>query len=327
LAVNSDPGRSEIRVGSLESATDTALFTANSRVVYSEPGYLLFVRDGTLMAQPFDTRRQSISGDAFPVAERVGSFAPNGNAAFSVSTTGTLVFRTGTASDTELTWFDRSGKRLGSIPPGPFQTAILSPNENRVALERRDGGSSDIWLIDLLRGTNSRFTFDPADDLFPVFSPDGTQVAFVSSRGGKYDLYVKPASGVGAEEKILEAMDGVSDWSTDGRFLLPAKVNAGNWDIWAFPLTGDRKAYPLINSKFIEYRAKFSPDGRWLLYTSNETGRNEIYVQAFPPSGGKWQICRSRRRVRILAARWEGNRFRYGRSQSYGCGRETRCDV
>jgi Tol biopolymer transport system component len=290
VAVNSDAGRTEVRLGSLDSPTDTPLFAANSRVLYSEPGYILFVRDGTLMAQPFDTGRLSISGDAFPIAERVGTFLPTGKAAFSVSTTGTLVFRTSSASDTELTWFDRSGKRSGSISPGPFQTAILSPDQNRIAVERRDGGSSDIWLIDLVRGTNSRFTFDPADDLYPVFSPDGDQVVFVSGRSGKNDLYVKPASGVGAEERILEGMDGVSDWSPDGKFLLPAKVAGGNWDIWAFPMTGDRKAYPLINSKFLEYRAKFSPDGRWLLYTSNETGRNEIYVQAFPPSGGKWQI-------------------------------------
>ena len=286
LAMNSEQGRSEVRVGALDSTDDRPLFAANSRVLYAGPGYLLFVRDGTLMAQPFDARRLSLSGDIFPAAEQVKYLPANGNAAFSVSTNGTLIFQKGNAAETNLTWFDRSGKKLGSIPPGPFQQATLSPDQNRIVVERRDSGSSDIWLIDLLRGTNSRCTFDPANDIFPVFSPDGKQIAFVSSRSGKNDLYIKAASGLGAEERIQEGMGGVSDWSPDGKFLLPAKSLAGNWDIWVLPMTGDRKPYPLLNQKFFEYRGKFSPDGHWILYTSNETGRNEIYVQAFPPSGG-----------------------------------------
>jgi Tol biopolymer transport system component/tRNA A-37 threonylcarbamoyl transferase component Bud32 len=290
LAVNSEQGRSEVRVGALDSSDDRPLFNANSRVLYAEPGYLLFVRDGTLMAQPFDARRLSLSGDIFPVAEQVRYLPFNGNAAFSVSTSGTLVFQKGNAVETDFTWFDRSGRKLGSIPQGPFAQANLSPDQNRIAVERRDSGQSDIWLIDLLRGTNSRFTFDPGNDVYPVFSPDGKQIAFISNRSGKNDLYIKAASGLGAEERIQEGMDGVSDWSPDGKFLLPAKSVGGNWDIWVLPLAGDRKPYPLLNQKFTEYRGKFSPDGHWLLYTSDETGRNEIYVQAFPPSGGKWQV-------------------------------------
>jgi Tol biopolymer transport system component len=176
---------------------------------------------------------------------------------------------------------------MGNIPPGPFQQANLSPDQNRIAVERRDSGTSDIWLIDLLRGTNSRFTFDPANDLYPVFSPDGKQIAFVSNRSGKFDLYIKAASGLGAEERIQEGMDGVSDWSPDGKFLLPAKNLTGNWDIWVLPLTGDRKAYPLLNQKFLEFRGKFSPDGHWLLYTSNEDRPERNLRAGVSPVGGE----------------------------------------
>jgi dipeptidyl aminopeptidase/acylaminoacyl peptidase len=283
-------GHPEVRIGALDSAEDKALFNASdSRVLYAEPGYLLFVRAGTLMAQPFDARRLALSGDVFPVAEQIRYNPANWNAAFSVSTNGTLVFARGSASDTDLVWFDRSGKKLETIASGPFQTPALSPDQTRLAVQRTDSGQ-DIWLIDLLRGTNSRFTFDPAVDQFPIFSPDGKQLAFISARSGKNDLYVKAASGLGAEERVAEGMDGLFDWSPDGKFLLPGKTLGGNWDIWALPLTGDRKPYPLLNQKYLEYRGKFSPDGHWLLYTSNETGREEIYVQAFPPSGGKWQV-------------------------------------
>jgi serine/threonine protein kinase/Tol biopolymer transport system component len=287
IAVKS--GRPEARIGALDTTEDRTLFDAGSHVLYSEPGYLMFVTDGTLMAQPFDARRLALSGDVFPVAEQVRSFSLNANAAFSVSTNGTLVFQKGSASDTDLAWFDRSGKKLETIASGPFQNPTLSPDQTRLAVQRTDSGQ-DIWLIDLLRGTNSRFTFDPALDQFPVFSPDGKQIAFISARGGKNDLYIKAASGLGAEERVAEGMDGLSDWSPDGKFLLPAKSGSGNWDTWVLPLTGDRKPYPLLNQKYWELRGKFSPDGHWLLYTSNETGRSEIYVQAFPPSGGKWQV-------------------------------------
>src|SRR5262249_24631814 len=146
-------GGAEVRIGSLDSTEDRTLFDARSRVLYAEPGYLLFVRDGTLMAQPFDARRLALSGDVFPVAEQIRYNELNGNGAFSVSTNGTLVFARGTASDTDLTWFDRSGKQLETIVSGPFLNPTISPDQTRLAVQRL-GSGQDIWLIDLLRGTN-----------------------------------------------------------------------------------------------------------------------------------------------------------------------------
>jgi eukaryotic-like serine/threonine-protein kinase len=303
VAVSTDPGKSEIRVGSLDEESDTSLFAGSSRVMYTSPNHLLFVRDGTLMAQPFDTRSLSLTGAAFPIAESVGFIGRGGTggtvggaAAFGVAATGTLVYRVGPgAAASELTWFDRSGKRLGILPSnGGIARPVFSPDQTRVAGERPEG-NVDVWMLDVTRGTNSRFTFDPATDFAPIFSPDGAQVAFSSDRGGTWGLYVKPAAGVGAEQLLLKVPGAsqviVGDWSPDGRLLLytPAPIDSAE-DVWVLPLTGDRKPYALLNQKYNERRPRFSPDGRWILYSSNETGREEIYVQAFPPSGGKWQV-------------------------------------
>ena len=146
-----------------------------------------------------------------------------------------------------------------------------------------------IWLIDLLRGTTSRFTFNAAIHQFPVFSPDGQQVLFVSNRSGSNDLYIKAANGVGDETLLLKKADGVSDWSADAKAVLYA-VLSPFFQVWALPMTSDKKPFPLVNQKFQSIRAKFSPDGRWFAYASSESGRNEIYVQTFPPTGGKSQL-------------------------------------
>lgn len=292
VALSSEQGRTEVRAGALDSSDDKSLFASNSRVLYASPGYLLFVRDGTLMAQPFDASSLSLSGDVFPIAERIASNPVNGFAAFGVSNNGTLVYRVTSGSTlTELTWFDRAGKKLDVVKsPGNFVGPNLSPDQKRIAVQTTN--SPDIWLIDLLRGTNSRFTFDAADDIRPVFSGDGKQILFVSNRSGTGDLYVKSADGVGAEQLVLKKADGVSDWSADGKLVLYAIIppNSGGFDVWALPMTGDRKPFAVLNSQFSEVRAKFSPDSRWMAYTSGESGRNEIYVQPFPPSGGKWQV-------------------------------------
>ena len=292
VAVSSESGRTEVRAGALntDSNLDKPLFSGNSRVRYADPGYLLFIRAGTLMAQPFDARRLLLTGDSFPVAGQVAFNANNGNAAFDVSGNGTLVYRAGNLPGrTEITWFDRSGKKIGVVPvDGNFTNPNLSPDQNRIAVEKLEGSVRDIWLIDLVRGTTSRFTFDAAIHQYPVFSPDGQQVLFVSDRSGSNDLYMRAANGVGEEKLLLKKADGVSDWSTDGKTVLYAVGNP--FEVWALPMTGDKKPYPLVNQKFRYIRAKFSPDGRWFAYTSNESGRDEIYVQTFPPSGGKSQV-------------------------------------
>jgi len=307
VAYNAEPGRAEVRVGALDRSDDRSddrsLFPTNSRVLYAEPGYLLFNRDGTLMAQPFEASTLSLTGQAFPVAESVGVNpagvgVPGGAVAFGVSRTGALVYRLAAqAAGTELTWFDRTGKNLGTAPvTGVFIRPIVFPDQNRILLERVDGSAADFWTFDIRRGASSRFTFDPAPDQFGAISPDGTQVAFASSREGRFGIYVKPATGVGAEQLVHTVGDitllGVADWSPDGRMLLYNGTNAETgYDTYALPMSGERKPIPLLNQKkFSEYRARFSPDGRWFLYTSDETGRSEIYVQPFPQTGGKWQV-------------------------------------
>ena len=203
LAGSSEQGRTEVRAGALDSKDDKSLFAVNSQVLYAPPGYLLFVRNRTLMAQPFDERSLSLTGDVFPVAERIASNPSVGFGAFSVSKSGTLIYRSVDASETsELTWLDRSGKKLDVVrTTGNFINPSLSPDGNRVALETLEA-ARDIWVIDLARGTNSRFTFDPANDIFPVFSPDAKQILFASNRGGAWGLYAKPATGVGAEQLL-----------------------------------------------------------------------------------------------------------------------------
>jgi serine/threonine protein kinase/Tol biopolymer transport system component len=293
VAFNTESGRTEVRVGSLDSKDDKMLFPAASAVMYSPPGYLLFLRGTTLMAQPFDARRLALTGDVIPVAEQVPS-PPGGGAigagAFSVANNGTLVYRSVSAAPpTELTWFDRSGKKIDVAPAiGNYINPNLSPDETRVAVEKIEGSVRDIYLIDLVRGTSSRFTFDASIHQYPVFSPDGRQILFVSDRDGTIALYIKQASGVGDEKLLLKNANGVSDWSKDGKVVLYATGTP--FKIWALPMTGDGKTFPVVNESFQYIRGKFSPDGRWVAYTSNETGRNEIYVQTFPPSGGKWQV-------------------------------------
>jgi eukaryotic-like serine/threonine-protein kinase len=306
VAAGSKP---EVRVGALDSTDDKSLFAANSRVVYAPPNHLLFLRDGTLMAQPFDPQKLSLIGDVFPIAQQIAFNAGNGGAAFSASTNGTLVYRANAAgTTTELTWFDRSGKNLGIVrAKGNFQQPRLSPDQSRVVVTH--GDTHDIWLIDLLRGTSSRFTFDPGDDQYPIFSADGKQIAFVSNRGGAWGLYTKSADGGGAEE-LIHKVEGspayLNSWSFDGKILLYETVlPATGRDTWALSMTGERKSYPVVNDKFTQQGSRLSPDGRWILYSSDESGRVEIYVQAFPPSGGKWQV--SVDGVSAAVGNWRGD--------------------
>ena len=290
-------GRSEdssIYVGSLDGAEHKLLLKADSNATYSVPSYVLFARDTTVMAQSFDPSRLQLSGDPFPIAEEVTYKGSSSYSNFSVSENGALVFWRGSLSNRQLIWFDREGKQLGLVgPPGDFNDAVISPDGKRAALQRLEGGNSDIWLIDLARGLPSRFTFDPMTDDDPVWSPDGSLIMFSSDRDGPFNLYRKVSSGARNEEVQFKSdtPKELSDWSTDGRFLLFDTYDAKTGsDVWALPLFGDGKPYPLLNTPFNEAQAHFSPDGRWFAYSSNETGRYEVYIQSFPLSGGKWLV-------------------------------------
>ena len=286
---------SAIFVASLDGTDRKLLLKNDSNAVYTPPGFLLFARDTTLMAQSFDADKLQLSGEPFPVAEQVTYSGQFSYSNFSISETGVMVFWSGSLSNRQLLWFDRSGKQLGAVgPPGEYNDIVLSPDEKRVALQRIEGGSSDIWLMDLARGLPSRFTFHAADEDDPVWSPDGNTIVFSSSREGRFNLYRKVSSGAGNEEVLfkseVEGKEG-SDWSPDGRFILFDQAGGNNGsDIWALPLFGDGKPYALLQTTFSESQGHFSPDGRWFAYTSNESGRNEVYVQSFPPSGGKWLV-------------------------------------
>jgi eukaryotic-like serine/threonine-protein kinase len=283
-----------VYVGQLDGSQPRRLLDADSPAVHASSGHLLFVRQGTLFAQQLDPVRLELTGNPVPVAEgiRVGLYEL-ALAAVSVSAAGSLVYRSGSGGQSQLAWVDRSGKEMGKVG-GPDSLgawdASISPNDRRVALCRVVEGNTDVWLLDLGRSTVSRFTSDAGDDLAPLWSPDGTRIVFSSERTGALDLYQKPASGAGNEELLLATpqIEFATDWSLDGRFLLYSSApGVPRFDIWALPMDGDRKPFPVVQTNFDERDGQFSPDGKWIAYVSNESGRFEIYVQPFPGSGAK----------------------------------------
>ena len=297
----SEPGN-VVRVGSLDSADFTHLVNADSRAIYAA-GSLLFVREDTLVAQPFDAGRLQTTGDAVPVAEGVRVNPANGRAAFAASSTGVLVYRTGTSTlPVQLTWFDRTGRETGKVGQvKDYRTFDLSPDGKRIAahihepLGASSAGGGGLWLLDPTRGTESRFTFSGAHDTDPRWSPDGSRVVFTSSRPGERpNLYVKLAGGATPEELALKNDAGKSahSWSTDGRFIVYDTIAAGGTtsDVWVLPIAADRKPFPFVSTPAREGQGVLSPDGKWMAYTSNESGQFDIYVQPFPATGGKWLV-------------------------------------
>ncbi len=297
----SDSEKNGVHVASLDSRDARLLLSDQSSAAFAagltdRSGHLLFVRENTLVAQPFDAARLQTTGELFPIAERIG-FTNLAYGDFSVSAAGTLAYISGRAGDqTQLLWYDRTGKQLGAaVAPGFHSNLALSPDEKRVAMERSDrGAQANIWLAELGRGTDSRFTFEARNDYSPVWSPDGSRIAFAAA-GNPTRILGKSSSGAGKEEELWSHTTGAftttTDWSRDGRFL--AFTHAGpktGADLWILSLSGERKAAPYLQTPFEEMDGQFSPDGRWMTYTSNETERFEVYVQPIPASGGKWQI-------------------------------------
>jgi Tol biopolymer transport system component len=276
-------------------------------------GYLLFMREATLFAQPFDNRGMELRGQPTPVAEQVddNNGGGGGHGAFSASTNDVLVFARGPALDRQLTWYDRQGKVLGTVgEPANYGGLAISPDGTRVALSKRSGQTSNIWLVDLSRGTSTRFTFGSGLDSNPVWSPDGSRIIFSSGN----DLYQKLASGLRDAELLLKSSEVpyATSWSRDGRLLLYGVLDPKTKaDIWALPLDGDRRPFPFLVTEFNEEGAHLSPDGHWVAYYSNESGHFEIYVRSFAmnsagtaaEAGGKWQISNGYGRQ----PRWRGD--------------------
>jgi eukaryotic-like serine/threonine-protein kinase len=278
------------RVGTLGSTETKPLAPAQTLVTYAPPGYLLFVRDRTLVAQPFDAKALKTKGEPIPLAEQVGTDSV-GLARFSVSRDGTLAYRVGETGDRFL-WLDRSGREGETVgEPGDNHNPAFSPGGERLAFDLGDprSGRPDIWIRDLKRGVSSRFTFGAGGAFSPVWSPDGRRVVFTVGD----DLFEKAVGGQGEEKPFLKS-DGLKfacDWSRDGRYVAYSEEGKETaWDIWVLPTFGDAKPIQFLKTQFSELRPVFSPDGRYLAYQSNESGRFEVYVQSFPGPGGKWQI-------------------------------------
>jgi len=298
-----------ICVASLDSQGSKLLLRANSNTAYTQ-GHLLYLREGALLAQPFDAKRLETTGDAFPIAEQIQHIPALGRGVFSVSENGVLAYQTGSATgNLQLTWFDRSGKPLGVLDdPAPNANPKLSPDGKRLAVVITDPqtGHPDIWLYELARGIKTRFTFDPAGEREPIWSPDGSRIVFTSNRKGHFDLYQKSANGAGSEELLLESNfdKAPSSFSPDGRFLLYSAVDPKTKaDLWVLPLGGDRKPFPFLQTEFTESFGQFSPDGRWIAYRSDESRGGEIYVAPFPGPGGQRQVSTAGGRQ----PRWRGN--------------------
>ena len=296
VVATTNPGSSEhsgIYIGSLDEPGIRQVLRVDSRMAYAQ-GHLLYKRGSTLMAHPFDPDMGELTGDPLPLAADVaGGIFSWGGADFGVSDEGVLAYRAGAGGgQTELVWLDRAGKRVGQAggPEHYFDVALSRDGRRAVVNIGKDAG--DLWLHDLERDERTRLTFDPADDTSPVFSPDGSRVAFVSSRKDKGGIYVRDVRGAGEDKLLFTAGTTVvlNDWSADGQYLVFVSLNRETgFDLWLYSFE-TKKAEPWLASPLDQGYARFSPNGRWMAYASYESGHTEIYVQSFPGKEGRWQV-------------------------------------
>jgi Tol biopolymer transport system component len=284
-----------VYVGSLDSSERVQLIDNAVLPAYAS-GFVLFVRDDTLMAQRFDAGRLALTGEPMPVAEQLRvAGAPATSGAYAVSQSGVLVYQEGLVQKSALVWLDRNGRELGTLSePRGFSYLQLSPDQRHLAVSVYDDatGTRDVYLIDTARGGRTRVTSEPTDDFSPVWSPHGDRLAFAGRRQGDrtLNLYAANVSGTGGEKRLLD-LDGVeipTSWSPDERFLLFQTPSPGA-DIMVLSLA-DGQVSPLVSTRFTEGSAQFSPDGRWVAYSSNETGRTEVYVMPFQRAGPRVAI-------------------------------------
>jgi serine/threonine protein kinase len=298
-----------IYVASLSTGETVRLVTGDyAAAVYSPTGHLLFLKggalSGTLLAQPFDLKRLELTGEPTAFAERVGFYPSPARADFSASETGTLIFGIRAEQTTQLAWFDRDGKRLGTVEGGIGLTrASLSPDERTIAAEKTDPATQapDIWLVDTTGGGATRLTSNPAFEGYPLWSSDGRRVLYGSTRGTGGDIYLKDRTGTGPEE-LLDNISGAgapilrqdTDWSRDGKFVVFGGLDPKtNWDLWLLPVAeppASRKPVRYLQTQFNEHHGQLSPDGRWLAYVSDESGAQEVYVASFPVPNGRTKI-------------------------------------
>jgi Tol biopolymer transport system component/tRNA A-37 threonylcarbamoyl transferase component Bud32 len=289
-----------IYVRALDSESESLVSPVRSSMEFvsadgGSAGSLLFFKDGNLMAQSFDGR--AVAGEPAPIAEEIQYFPQTQYALFSASQNRTLVYLARAASGvSQLEWLDRSGKLTGTLgPPANQANPRISPDGTRVALDITDpqSGNTDVWIYQASGGVPTRFTSHPAIDSGAIWSPDGTRLVFQSLRLGHADLYRKGSNGVGQDELILvdARTKYPTDWSPDGRSILFRAIDEKtNFELWTLPAAGERKPALYLKNTFGFSHAQFSPDGYWVAYASNESGKWEIYVSPYPGPGGNWKI-------------------------------------
>ncbi|HYL34858.1 MAG TPA: protein kinase [Bryobacteraceae bacterium] len=260
-------------------------------------GNLLFIRENTVMAQPFDTKSAQIRGSAFPVAEAI-SRARFYVAPITASETGVLLYQSGRSSaGNQMFWYDRGGKALGTVgAPGPVLAPAISPDEKSVMFDRVPAGESDIWVRDLVRGAERRLTTAGAINGMSFWSPTGDRIAFGSNRASDvFNLYRKEVSAMGPDVLLLKNGNTKipTQWSRDGRFLVYSELDPKTkWDVWVLPMEGEAKGKPLpfLRSEFNELSGQLSPDSHWMAYTSDDSGQREVYVRPFPAGEGESKV-------------------------------------
>ncbi|HEV8231856.1 MAG TPA: hypothetical protein VGQ75_05880, partial [Thermoanaerobaculia bacterium] len=295
-----------VYVASLDSPHGRLVVKAQAMGLYAA-GQLVTVQQGVLVSYPFDEKTARVTGPPIRITEPIPTGNPPGYAPFSVAGREALAFSSPLARGRQLVWFDRSGRRLSTVgEAGDYSTPRLSPDGKKlaVAVREQSKADTDLWLFDFGRQTWSRFTFDPAAERAPLWSPDGTRIVYtVGGISTVLDLYEKPASGSGEPRLAVgsSADKFPTDWSHDGRFIVyhtfggfvPEKDRPAQgktfWDIWVAPMDGG-KPFPFLATKAVEVQGQISPDGRWIAYTSDESGRLEVYVTRFPDKRGRWQI-------------------------------------
>ena len=284
-----------VYLGSLDSKEPGKLILKGGSNARYANGHLIFLRNGALLAQPFDVDRLELGGQPLSLVEQIdtGTSLSDVTGAFTASQTGELAYQTGTLVRSQLTWFNRAGTQLGTLgEQADYVDVALSPDDKRVAVSVMDldRGTHDLWIFDVARRLGERFTYESGDDFGPNWSrPRGDRIFFSSQRNGSIQLYEKPSSGSGSETLLLEDALGKFNPSPseDGRFLVYVGGGGiiGRSDLWVLPLFGERKPAPFLESRFLETQGQFSPDGRWIAFMSSKSGQREVYVTPFPGRG------------------------------------------
>jgi len=311
LSRSAKPENTGIGAGSLDQLQTRFLFPSDSNAEFSIAGYLLFMRRREILARRFDAEKLESIGDPVKLAEQGNFNIEPPYTPLSVSGDGLLVYQGAGNPNTQLVWYDRNGRQLSSAGPlGEYLGLNISPDGKKAILlcfEPQKAGN-DLWSFDLERETLPRVTYSPASTNFPLWSPEGDTIAYCSNRERFWAIWQKGVNDGDGKEELLFKEDShhifPDDWSSDGKFIVYQKIGEKtSFDLWLLPMSGDRQPKPYLTTQFDERLAKVSPDGRWLAYRSNESGRNEIYVQSFPEPGR-----------RVMISKGGGNLPRWGRN-------------